>query len=421
VLFASRLWKQSPRRAAAPRFRPRVEPLDGRCLPSVTLTGTYAAGESPNDVAVADLNHDGALDLVVADAGTYTAGGSTGGGVSVLLGKKDKKGHAAGTFGAATEYAVGPVGGVAVGDINGDANLDVVTSNGRVLLGNGDGTFRPGPNCPGGDLADVDGDGKLDLVTVTVTVTVTGNPTATLAVSLGNGDGTFRPGPSYSIPAPRAVAEGDFNHDGMADVLIATDTDRSVKLMTATGGGTLAPAQTALSFAYIASTEHVDLKALTVADFNADGKPDFAAAFSVTEDGYADYPPTDSFTVALGAGDGTFTQTGYGQFDTIYFDPMGMATGDFNHDGKLDLVGIGQGNFGVGTVNFGNGDGTFGSSLEIAYQAAYPPHDPTGFAVGDFNGDGYSDLAVSWWDGGSGPAGLDVLDFTPVTNGNKHK
>ena len=72
-------------------FRPRLEPLDDRCLPSLTLSGAYPVGDGPRDFVTADFNNDGRLDLATAN----TEGSS----VSVLLGDGD------GTFGDALQIA----------------------------------------------------------------------------------------------------------------------------------------------------------------------------------------------------------------------------------------------------------------------------------------------------------------------------
>ncbi len=124
----------------------------------------FAAGNSPQSVAVGDFNGDGVQDLAVANFGSNN--------VSVLLGNGD------GTFRAAVNYGAGsgPVS-VAVGDFNGDRALDLAvanfgSNNVSVLLGNGDGTFRT-------------------------------------AVNFGAG------------VAPRSVAMGDFNGDGVQDLAVA--------------------------------------------------------------------------------------------------------------------------------------------------------------------------------------------------------
>src|ERR1019366_4226030 len=95
----------------------------------------YPTGANPQAVAVGDFNGDGNLDLAIAN--------STGNTVSVLLGKGD------GTFSPKVDYATGSAPqGVVVGDFNGDGHLDMAVTNSAsntvsVFLGNGDGSFQP--------------------------------------------------------------------------------------------------------------------------------------------------------------------------------------------------------------------------------------------------------------------------------------
>src|SRR5205823_7196612 len=93
---------------------------------------------------------------------------------------------------------------LAAGDFNGDGKLDLVFANAgsndvSVLLGNGDGTFRPGLTFPAGNrlefvvVGDFNGDGKLD-------VAVASYNTNTVEVLMGNGDGTFANLPTAATP-----------------------------------------------------------------------------------------------------------------------------------------------------------------------------------------------------------------------------
>ncbi|MGA3327934.1 MAG: choice-of-anchor D domain-containing protein [Terriglobia bacterium] len=128
-----------------------------------------ATGTEPYSVAVGDFNGDGFADLVVANYG------DTPGTASVLLNKAD----GTGTFQTQSKYTVGSVPTyVAVGDLNGDANLDLAVANQAsntmtIFLGNGAGTFTPAATSPatGAEpwavvVGDFNGDGKLDLATV---------------------------------------------------------------------------------------------------------------------------------------------------------------------------------------------------------------------------------------------------------------
>jgi len=268
--------------------------------------------------------------------------------------------------------------GIAVGDFNGDGfpDLAVVNDNGNnvnavsILLGNGDGSFRPPPTYQTGlgpfgvVVADFNGDGIADLV-------VTNSDSDNVGIFLGNGDGTFQPQQTYAAGhEPLGIVVGDFNRDGIADLAVVDFVDRGVSILLGNGDGTFqAPQQ---SFA----VGHQPLF-ITTADFNGDGIADLAITNQL--DG--------TVSVLLGNGDGTFRpQQTYAVGQT----PAGIATADLNGDGFADLV---VANTGGGTVGvlLGNGDGTFRA------QQTYPTSpSPYGIAIADFNGDGISDLAVTF-------------------------
>jgi hypothetical protein len=278
---------------------------------------------------------------------------------------------------------------VAVGDFNRDGKLDIVATNYSgvsVLLGNGDGTFQPAQNLalPLGQISqslavgDLNGDGKLDLVVTGTTGYFGpyggyGPPSGAnyVNVLLGNGDGTFSDASTVQIPSgseQQPVALGDFNGDGKLDVV--TRATNGVAVLLNNGNGTFAAPTT---FATAGNPQSV-----AVGDFNGDGKLDLVTANYTTGVGA-------SMSVLLGNGDGTF------QPARNLVSPFGLAeVGDFNRDGKLDIVAAPENTNGTVSVLLGNGDGTFQSPLNYAagFEAFY-------MAVGDFNGDGFPDLAVA--------------------------
>jgi hypothetical protein len=191
---------------------------------------TYGTGGvGAHAVRIADVNGDGKPDLVVANSCASSASCPIGpGSVGVLLGNGD------GTFQTAVSYGSGGYGAesVAVADVNGDGKLDVVVANfcGNtscslpgtvgVMLGNGDGTFQPvvpyssgGPALDAIAVADVNRDGKRDIV-----VTASNND---VLVLLGNGDGTFQTSVGYGTSGGLgSLAIADVNGDGRPDVMV---------------------------------------------------------------------------------------------------------------------------------------------------------------------------------------------------------
>jgi hypothetical protein len=308
-----------------------------------------AISSRTNSFVVEDFNGDGKADAAVANPS----------GVSVLIGKGD------GTFNAEVDYAAGPNNSlvVAVGDFNGDHKLDLAVPaiNGtnsivNVLLGNGNGTFRTAISNPVDVspafgivallVADFNGDGKADVAGVD-----TGN---FVGVSFGNGDGTLRPAVDYGVGQGSCVASGDFNGDG---------TFRS-------------------NTEYLTGVGPV---AIVTADFNGDGIPDAATANGacISQDNCL---PAQSVSVLLGHGDGTFRA--HADYPVGNY-PQSLAVGDFNGDGRLDIVTSNHDDDTV-SVLLGNGGGTFGTRVD--YPTAPFPYS---VAVGDFNGDGKLDLAVA--------------------------
>jgi hypothetical protein len=250
--------------------------------------------------------------------------------------------------------------------LNGDGIPDLVgTNNGvsgphtvTVLLGNGDGTFQAGTSYPAGvspdsvAVGDFNGDGIPDLV-------VGNNYTHTVDVLLGNGDGSFQAPVSYDVGQGGyvySVAVADFNGDSIPDLAVASGG--GVSVLQGNGDGTFQPPQVyPLQFG-------IGYQGLAIGDFNGDGAVDIL---------------TKSAQLLLGNGDGTFQ----GPIDLGFGNHVGIVAGDFNGDGNLDLA-VSAGSV---LVLLGNGDGTF--QAPIPYGSAGPS-----MAVGDFNGDGIPDLVT---------------------------
>ena len=269
---------------------------------------------------------------------------------------------------------------VAVGDFRGNGLIDVVTGNNdtantvSVLLGKGDGTFAThvdyavGSAPSGIAVGDFNGDGKLDIVVVY------GFNDARVGVLLGNGDGTFQEPYKSTVAGVQggSIAVGDFNGDGKLDVAVSDYDSETlgVDVMLGNGDGTF---QAPVTYATAA-----DPLMVIVADFNGDGKLDLATANASSE----------TISVLLGNGDGTF-QTHKDNSTAIAESCISLAAGALRDDKKMDIVAGCQAD-GKVVVLLGNGDGTFKAAK--AYDV---PAGVDQVALGDFNGDGKLDVAVT--------------------------
>jgi hypothetical protein len=231
----------------------------------------------------------------------------------------------------------------------------------------GFGSFLEGPLTVA--VGDFNGDGTADLV---LTACVQNNQTCTVFVTLGNGDGTFQTAVSYNIPSfSLAVAVGDFNGDGKADLVTANYQTNNVSVLLGNGDGTFQPPVDYSASPPGGTSSEPD--ALAVGDFNGDGKTDVAVG---------SFNGEYTLNILLGNGDGTFqVPVSNGPGSTI-----SIAVGDFNGDGRSDVA---TGCYKVCTV-LGNGDGTFQSAVNY-----YAGNLSIAVAVGDFNGDGRADIAAA--------------------------
>lgn len=338
-------------------FAAKVDSPSGGSFPS------WGPGPSPTGTVSADFNGDGIPDILAADF--------QGPGPIVMTGRGN------GTFNSGTRVAdVGNGhGAVFAADLNGDGKPDVLTQAWTaiaVMLNKGDGTFHAAktyPTLEGAQqevlAADVNGDGKPDVLSLAATgvqtwinkgdgtldsgslALIPGTPTAftfgkfnadnkidiavnntvlqQVTVFTGNGDGGFtQRGSSTSGLITEDVRAGDFDGDGIDDVITADSFSFSTTLLVSDGQGGFR------------KTNRIPLSGLgptsiAVGDFDRDGKLDAGMSAVLNS----------KMVVFAGNGDGTVTKTG--EFD-VTSQPQTPAVHDFDRDGKVDIVVAGSSN-----------------------------------------------------------------------------
>jgi tetratricopeptide (TPR) repeat protein len=242
------------------------------------------------------------------------------------------------------------------------------------------------------------------------------DPTANnVKILFSNGDDTFKT-PATSIPVgaqPSAIVTADFNADGHQDFAVANFTDNTFSVFLGgidRNGNSTFTAVKGSPFALPTGVRGP--VAMTVADFNADGKPDLAIVNQTT---LANPSVAQGNVVVLqGKGDGTFTKFS-GSPITVGTLPVAVASGDLDGNSSPDLAIVNKTDNSV-TVLLNNGDGTFLAGPNSPLTTAA---NPTGIALADFNQDGHADIAVTGGDTNTVrvffgvAAGLLTLGFEP--------
>jgi hypothetical protein len=323
-------------------------------------------------IATADVNGDGAKDLVVANHDRNV--------VTVLLGIGN------GTFMAPFDVPVGatPVA-VAIADVDLDGKLDIVAANSgdgtlTVARGAGDGGFVPNTAFASGGafpsfvaVADLDGDGVPDLA-------VSNNTTGNVAVLRGGGDAGFGAPKLYAgIGDPWDIIPVDLNGDNRRDLVIGTGRAAVVVLLNGGDGGFVDGGETVPALVEGGTGPTQGPYGVVMGDFSGRGKIDLATANW----------SAGTVSILLGNGDGSFQSATPQRLAAVLAEPYGITSGDYNGDGRPDLAAAMRTSGVVGVVL---NDGGGGLGLPTYYDAGGKR--PSSLVTADFNGDGVLDIAV---------------------------
>jgi hypothetical protein len=330
----------------------------------------YLRGGGPQFLLPTDFNNDGILDFAA----------SWGSEIKVLLGNGD------GTFrfGSMATHSYYSGSAIAYGDFNNDGNEDLIFGadpNGpptqlKVSLGDGNGKFRQGSRFGHFRVyplqivvGDFNRDGNLDAIALE----------SGMYVFLGSGDGMFKQLPYDSNVAGYDAVAADFNGDGILDLAILRET--AIDILLGNGDGTFKVRTISIPDDFGCNVG----PPILVTDFNEDGKADLAYCQRDENDG--------KIWIMLGNGDGTFKkpvslliQNGIYGFS--------FAAADFNSDGKTDLLV----NYNITDVStetdlyLGRGDGTFRSKQIVKLAGGMDYNAEEGIVPADFNSDGLLDF-----------------------------
>jgi hypothetical protein len=336
----------------------------GAMTPTFAARIDHAAGGGPHNIAIADLNDDGKLDLAVANINANT--------VSVFINTSGT--GAAPSFAAKVDFQTGMFGdaAVAIGDFTGDGKPDLAVTN---------------------EISNV------------VSILVNATPTAAMTP-------IFEPMLDLQTgKRPQSIAVADFNGDGKPDLAVANfgpgDASTVAVLLDTTASPTTPPTFGA-KLDLTTGLAGTMVTKVVAGDFNGDGRPDLAVGGFVY--GTLVQPaPVSVFLNTTQQGAATPSFAANVAFATTVIHNPDPAVGDFNDDGKLDLAiadGIAMVAVLLGTTDSNATAPTFAGEMDFPSGTQ-----PLAVASGDINGDGKPDLAIA--NSGSSSVSL-LLDTTAM-------
>ncbi|HUN65675.1 MAG TPA: FG-GAP-like repeat-containing protein [Bacteroidota bacterium] len=319
----------------------------------------YGTGNQPWAVALGDVDNDGHIDIVTANANSNS--------ISVLRNNGD------GTFAGKVDFPTGSTPrGISLADINNDGYLDVIVAdNGAstvtVLLNDHAGGFSSRTDYPAGGppstiaVGNLSGSGAIDVVGLLST-----HNAASVMLNTGGTLGTPVPYSAGAFPWAGQIA--DLNGDGGNDLAVinSNGTPSAVGILQNTGGGALA---LPVSYPLGALSRGVG-----ITDLNNDGRPDLLSTNSTD----------NNWTFYLQAGDGSYSSRTDIPTGTL---PWFLATGDLDGDGQIDVCTVNASSNSLSVYR--NLTGT--TFARTDYPTGNGPH---GVAIADLNGDGNLDIVV---------------------------